>query len=676
MSAPPNLLHVHLSQLQLSPLNARKTGGQDIDGLAASIEAHGLLQNLSVATSTHDTDRYEVIAGGRRLAALQRLEREGRLSPDYRVPVRIIHDDSVLEASTAENTLREAMHPADQFEAFKGMVEAKKSIPDIAAHFGVSELVVKQRLKLANVAPTLVQIYRDGGMDLEQLQAFAISDSHAQQERAWFDSDGYDRHAYNIRRRLTHANVSANSMLARFVGLEAYEAAGGGIAQDLFSNREDAFLTDRTLLESLAMDQLEAIAQCERDAGWSWAQARISMDYNQLAEYPHCGAEPKIGKPNKEDSERIEAINARLAEIEDLQEGDQDAHDEDDPRCLDDDTREELENETDTLEEERAVVSRRSEVWPASVMATAGVVVYLDQDGLRIARGRLQPGQKVSASGEVTGTPNAAGSKPEPPRKVALSQDMITRLEMHRAAAIREHVAADPHKAMTLLLTHLALRLVTTSGSEAGLSLAPTNAHSGATLAIGGKFGCLGTAPARKALDDRLAQLKKDGMPSTSAPLFEWIGTRSDTQRLALLALLTALTVDTNPGKRGEGLANEFGVDMATWWAPTADTYLTLVPKALLAEAVADVDGKRAGEAILALKKDAAIAAAAKALTGKGWLPKPLRGPGYGTKKAAAKPTPTKAKKAPAKKAVKPAKKAAKTVPKKKAVAEKAVRNG
>ena len=670
MSAQPNLLHVHLSQLQLSPLNARKTGGQDIDGLAASIEAHGLLQNLSVASSANEADHYEVIAGGRRLAALQLLQREGRLAPGYLVPVRIINDDSVLEASTAENTLREAMHPADQFEAFKAMVDAKKSIPDIAAHFGVSELVVRQRLKLANVAPKLVQIYRDGGMDLEQLQAFAISDSHAQQEQAWFDSDEYDRHAYNIRRRLTNTNVSASSVLARFVGLEAYEAAGGGIAQDLFSNREDAFLTDRQLLETLALDQLEAIAQRERDAGWSWAQARISADYNQLAEYPHCGAEPKIGKPSKEDSERVEAINARLAEINILQGDDQDAHDEDDPRCLDDDTRQQLEDEAEALEEERAVISRRTEVWPASVMATAGVVVYLDQNGLRVARGRLQPGQKVSASGEVTGTPKTDAAEPEAPKKATLSQDMITRLEMHRAAAIREHVAADPYKAMTLLLTHLALRLVTTSESEAGLNLAPTNAHSGAAIAIRGKFGCLGTAPARKALDDRLAQLKKAGMPTTSAPLFEWIGKRSDAQRLELLALLTALTVDTNPGKRGEGLANEFGVDMATWWAPTADTYITLVPKALLAEAVSDVDGKPAGEAILAMKKDAAIAAAAKALTGKGWLPKPLRGPGYGTKKAAAKPTPSKANKAPAKKAVKPAKKAAKTVPNKKAVAK------
>jgi ParB family chromosome partitioning protein len=665
MSAQPNLLHVHLSQLQLSPLNARKTGGQDIDGLAASIEAHGLLQNLSVASSANDADHYQVIAGGRRLAALQLLEREGRLSPDYLVPVRMIHDDSVLEASTAENTLREAMHPADQFEAFKAMVDAKKSIPDIAAHFGVSELVVKQRLKLANVAPKLVQIYRDGGMDLDQLQALALSDNHELQEHVWFKSDQYDREAYDLRRKLTKANVDADSVLARFVGLDAYQAAGGGIAQDLFSHRHEAYLTDRMLLETMAMDRLEAVAQRERDAGWSWAEARISADYNQLAEYPHCGAEPRHEKPTKADEERIKAVIARLDEISALQEGDQDAEEEDDPRCLDDDARQALEDEAEALEQERAELACRAEVWPAEVMAKAGVVVYLNHDGLRVARGRLQPGQKISASGVVTGTPTSATGKTEAPKKAALSQDMVLRLEMHRAATIREHVAADPHKAMTLLLTHLALELVTTSVSQAGLDLKAANAHSGASGLIQSKFECLAKAPARKALDDRLAQLKKDGMPTTSAPLFEWIGKRSDAQRLELLALLTALTVDTNPGKRGEGLANEFGVDMATWWAPTADTYITLVPKALLAEAVADVDGKPAGEAILAMKKDAAIAAAAKALAGKGWLPKPLRGPGYGMKKAAAKPAPTKVKKAPIKKAVKPAKKAAKVAPKK-----------
>jgi len=384
-----------------------------------------------------------------------------------------------------------------------------------------------------------------------------------------------------------------------------------------------------------------------------------------LASYPHSGADPRQRTPTAEEGARMAAINERLAEIERLQEADQDAHDEDDPGCLDDDTREQLEQESETLEAERSRLASRTEVWPASVMATAGVVVYLDHDGVRVVRGRLQPGQKAAADGTVTGTPNAAGNKPQPPKKAALSQDMVSRLEMHRAAAIREHVAADPHKAVTLLLTHLALELVTTSVSQAGLDLKVTNAHSGASGLIQSKFECLTNAPARKALDNRLAQLKKDGMPSTSTPLFEWIGTRSDAQRLALLALLTALTVDTNPGKRGEGLANEFGVDMATWWAPTANSYIAIVPKALLAEAVADVDGKPAGEAVLAMKKDAAIVAAAKALTGRGWLPKPLRGPGYGTTKAAAKPAPAKAKKPPAKKATKPLKKAAKVAPKK-----------
>ncbi|HZF97508.1 MAG TPA: ParB/RepB/Spo0J family partition protein [Pseudoxanthomonas sp.] len=223
MSAQPNLLHVPLSQLHLSPLNARKTGGQDIDGLAASIEGHGLLQNLSVATSTHDADRYQVIAGGRRLAALQRLQREGRLAPDYRVPVRLIHDDSVLEASTAENTLREAMHPADQFEAFKAMVEAKKSIPDIAAHFGVSELVVRQRLKLARVAPSLVQLYRDGDMDLDQLQALAISDDHERQEQVWENAEkNRSTYAYALRTALTQGGVKISSPLVAFVGVDAY----------------------------------------------------------------------------------------------------------------------------------------------------------------------------------------------------------------------------------------------------------------------------------------------------------------------------------------------------------------------------------------------------------------------------------------------------------------------
>ena len=56
---------IPLTALVPSPANVRKTGTMNgIDELAASIEAHGLLQNLQVRKAA--SGKFEVVAGGRR----------------------------------------------------------------------------------------------------------------------------------------------------------------------------------------------------------------------------------------------------------------------------------------------------------------------------------------------------------------------------------------------------------------------------------------------------------------------------------------------------------------------------------------------------------------------------------------------------------------------------------
>ena len=75
---------VALSKLDLFAENVRRTGrGSGIEELAASIQAHGLLQSLAVRAKLdadgQPTGRYEVVAGGRRLAALKLLAKGKRL---------------------------------------------------------------------------------------------------------------------------------------------------------------------------------------------------------------------------------------------------------------------------------------------------------------------------------------------------------------------------------------------------------------------------------------------------------------------------------------------------------------------------------------------------------------------------------------------------------------------
>lgn len=137
-----------LSKLFEGRSNVRKTATGSLDALIASIRAHGLIQNLTVRTilnkNGHRTGFYEVIAGNRRLAALKALVKAGEIEADTPLPCHVLDPDTAAtEIGLAENTIREAMHPADQFEAFHAMAEAGHGIEDIAARFGVTALFVR-----------------------------------------------------------------------------------------------------------------------------------------------------------------------------------------------------------------------------------------------------------------------------------------------------------------------------------------------------------------------------------------------------------------------------------------------------------------------------------------------------------------------------------------------------
>ena len=176
-----NIQSIPLTQLVPSPLNVRKTK-TGIEGLAASIAAHGLLQNLQVRPTGEE---FEVVAGGRRYEALKLLAKQKKIAPDHAVPCEVRDGDDATEISLAENELREAMHPADQFDAFKKLADDGKGEEDIAARFGVTPHVVRQRLKLAVVSPKLIAAYRKGEMSLDCLMAFTVADDHRQQEKIW-----------------------------------------------------------------------------------------------------------------------------------------------------------------------------------------------------------------------------------------------------------------------------------------------------------------------------------------------------------------------------------------------------------------------------------------------------------------------------------------------------------
>jgi ParB family transcriptional regulator, chromosome partitioning protein len=266
-----NIQMIALNQLVVSPATVRKTGAKAcIEELAANIAAIGLLQNLQVRTTENGT--YEVVAGSRRMAALKLLAKQKALAKDEPITCNVLgSEEDPVEISLAENEMREAMHPADQFAAFKQRVDAGQPVEDIAARFGVTPLLVRQRLKLACVSPKLMKLYKDGEMNLEQLMAFTVSDDHAAQESAWSELAEWNRRPQATRAHLTKTHVDAGDRRVRFVTLEAYGQAGGQIITDLFES--ETYVANVALLDRLRAEKLEAEAQEVRAEGWKWSRS-------------------------------------------------------------------------------------------------------------------------------------------------------------------------------------------------------------------------------------------------------------------------------------------------------------------------------------------------------------------------------------------------------------------
>jgi ParB family chromosome partitioning protein len=245
MANPTEIVQIPLNKLTKSDTNVRKTGDKSIEDLAASIQAHGLLHNF-VVTQT-ENEKYKVIAGARRFAALTRLAKEKAVPKTFGVPCRVVDEQGGTEASLAENVIRTNMHPADQFIAFRALVDEGIGVEEVAARFGMTAITVRQRLKLANVAPRLFELYRVDEITLDQLMALAITDDQAAQERVLDSTQEWERRPATLRRALTESKVDAlTDQRARFVGVEAYTQAGGQIERDLFQPEHQGYLPNRS----------------------------------------------------------------------------------------------------------------------------------------------------------------------------------------------------------------------------------------------------------------------------------------------------------------------------------------------------------------------------------------------------------------------------------------------
>jgi ParB family chromosome partitioning protein len=654
---------IPFNKLVLSQSNVRRVKiGVSIDELAEDIARRTLLQGLSVRpvldASGVETGMFEVPAGGRRFRALELLVKQKRLARTAPVPcvVRSSEDVTAEEDSLAENVQRAPLHPLDQFRAFMALRDQGAGDEEIAARFFVPVQVVRQRLRLAAASPKLHDIYADDGMTLEQLMAFTVTADHARQEEVWEAlSQGRYREPYQIRRMLTDGAVRACDKRAQFVGLEAYQQAGGVVLRDLFQHDDGGWLQDPVLLDRLVVEKLGRETEPIAAEGWKWVEA------NQDFPYGHTnGLRRLIGEAIPLGDDEQAACDALKEEFDRLRA----AHE------ADDELPEDVDARLGEIETALAAFEARPVRYDPAEVARAGAFVSLDASGaLRIERGyvrakdepapqieqpaddgepevqttRADPtapaGQRtvVTVGGDRVGDP-----EPEEDESVKpIPERLLTELTGHRTLALRDALAGDPDTAFLAVLHGLALQAFYRFGTHSCLEIEAKSAGLGAQAP-----GLNDTASA-KAIDAR-QKAWTGQLPGEPGDLWDALMGFDGDSRAALFAHCAALTVNAThePWNRAAGrmahadrLAQAVGLDMAAaGWTATADNYLGRVTKARILGAVREAKGERAAQLLEHLKKPDMAKEAQRLLADTGWLPEALRTPEHRTGEVEATP--------------------------------------
>lgn len=596
---------IPLCQLRPSKANIRKTDRlAGVSAMADNIAEKDLLENLVVQRALqrngHDPI-YDVVAGGRRYAALKLLAKRRKISRDH--PVRCLlldKEESATEVSLAENMLRIPLHPADQFEAFAALAHEGLPVDEMAARFGVTPAFVEQRLKLATVSPRLIAEYRGGAMTLEQLTAFTLSNSQALQEEVWFERAYADLPAQLIRSLLTKAQVAGDDPRARFIGAKAYEAAGGVLIRDLFDAEDEGYYADSQLLDRLVAERLEQAVQSVRDENWQWVEIHPSADLVAFSRYGRADiAEQPLGK----------ADETRLAKLSDRYDELADAAEDGDDR---------VQAELERVGREIDILQAKKTIWTEEEKNRAGVIVYLNQDGeTEIVRGLLKP--------DANGSGHTRTQPAKDRKKVGngYSEGVLADLAAHRTAALRAVLAQKPDIAFRALLHGLVNQLFYQSSALSCLCIRASEvlvSHVSAT--VGDSKATQAFAALHQAWQERLP--KEDD-------LWPFLERLDQEDSRGLLAHCVALTVNALHGRAGAheehvaALARDLGLDMRMWWSPTRGNFLDRITKNDILAAVSEGVSQQSSWRLAGLKKERMAKEAEKLLASSEWVPEPFR---------------------------------------------------
>ncbi|EJU0054270.1 ParB/RepB/Spo0J family partition protein [Escherichia coli] len=540
---------VPLASLIKSPLNVRTVpySAESVSELADSIKGVGLLQNLVVHALSGE--RYGVAAGGRRLAALNMLAERNILPADWPVRVKVIPQELATAASMTENGHRRDMHPAEQIAGFRAMAQEGKTPAQIGDLLGYSPRHVQRMLKLADLAPVILDALAEDRITTEHCQALALENDTARQvqvfEAACQSGWGGKPEVQTIRRLVTESEVAvAGNTKFRFVGADAFSP--DELRTDLFSDDEGGYV-DCVALDAALLEKLQAVAEHLREAeGWGWCAGRMEAvgECREDAGTYRSLPEPEAVLTEAEE-ERLNELMARYDALEN--------------QC----------EESDLLEAEMKLIDCMAKVraWTPEMRAGSGVVVSWRYGNVCVQRGvQLRSEDDVADDADHTEQVQEKASVEE------ISLPLLTKMSSERTLAVQAALMQQPDKSLALLAWTLCLNVFGSGAYSNPARIRLECEHYSLTSdAPSGKEGAAFMAlMAEKA---RLAALLPEGWARDMTTFLSL----SQEVLLSLLSFCTACSIhgvqtrEYGHTSRSplDSLESAIGFHMRDWWQPT-----------------------------------------------------------------------------------------------------------
>ncbi|WP_174491127.1 ParB/RepB/Spo0J family partition protein [Escherichia coli] len=592
---------VPLASLIKSPLNVRTVpySVESVSELADSIKGVGLLQNLVVHALPGD--RYGVAAGGRRLAALNMLAERNILTADWPVRVKVIPQELATAASMTENGHRRDMHPAEQIAGFRAMAQEGKTPAQIGDLLGYSPRHVQRMLKLADLAPVILDALAEDRITTEHCQALALENDTVRQvqvfEAACQSGWGGKPDVRVIRNLITESEVAvAGNTKFRFVGADAFSP--DELRTDLFSDDGDGYV-DRVALDAALLEKLQAVAEHLREAeGWEWCAGRMEPvgECREDAGTYRCLPEPEAVLTEAEE-ERLNELMTRYDALEN--------------QC----------EESDLLEAEMKLIDCMAKVraWTPEMRAGSGVVVSWRYGNVCVQRGvQLRSEDDAADDADRTEQVQEKASVEE------ISLPLLTKMSSERTLAVQAALMQQPDKSLALLAWTLCLNVFGSGAYSKPAQISLECKHYSLTSdAPSGKEGAAFMAMmAEKA---RLAALLPEGWAWDMTTFLSL----SQEMLLSLLSFCTACSLygvqTRNCGHTSRSpldtLESAIGFHMRDWWQPTKANFFGHLKKPQIIAALNDAGLSGAARDAEKMKKGDAAEHAEFHMKDNRWVP-------------------------------------------------------